>query len=230
MRDIVRFLFLVCFITLLTACKSMHSQPDAEEQKTTRTAKINTELGMAYLQEHKMQRAKQKLLLALDEDPSLPEAWFSMGYYMEVTGDMENAKKYYLKAVKIAPDKGDVQNNYGTFLCRRGEYQTAIKHFMLAIADQNYLDTASAYENAGLCALKIPDKKLALQYFSRAIMEDPNHATSLIEAANINYENKDYQNAKLQLAEYTAIATPTAESIMLSRQLNRIDVPFGIPS
>jgi type IV pilus assembly protein PilF len=230
MRDIARFTFLLFIIAVLTACKSTHSQPDAQEQKATRTAKINTELGMAYLQQHEMQRAKQKLLLALEQDPALPQAWYSMGYYMEATGDLENAKMYYLKSVKIAPEQGEVQNNYGTFLCRSGDYKTAIKHFMLAIADQNYLDTASAYENAGLCALKIPDKKLALQYFNRAIMEDPNHPTALLEAANINYQNKDFQNAKLQLAEFTAIATPTAESIMLSRKLGRIDVPFGIPS
>jgi type IV pilus assembly protein PilF len=221
----IKKITLFILIAALSACSTTHSQPDKAAIKATRIAKINTQLGMAYLQRHEIQRAKQKLLLALDQDPKLPEAWYAMGYFMEATGDTENAKSYYLKAVKIAPEQGDVQNNYGTFLCRHGEYETAIKHFMLAVADTNYLDTASAYENAGLCALKIPDKKIALKYFNRAIIEDPNHASAILEAALLNYQQHDYQQAKLQLAEYTAVASPTAQSIMLSRKLGTMDLP-----
>jgi type IV pilus assembly protein PilF len=220
----VEIFFITALISCLSACSSM--SPAAKEQtaKIDRAAKANTQLGMAYIERHEMQRAKQKFLLALQEDPKLPEVWYSMGYYMEVTG--VNAKKDYLKAVDLAPKHGDVQNNYGTFLCRNGEYNEAIKHFMLAIEDNEYLDTASAYENAGLCALKIPDKKLALNYFNRALMVDPNHPNALLEAATLNYQNKNYRDAKSQLAEYLAIASPNLQSQMLSSKLGRIDVPF----
>jgi type IV pilus assembly protein PilF len=219
-------IFLIIMLFNLSACNSMTFTSDAQTAKLKHVAEINTQLGMAYLQRHEMQRAKQKLLIALEEDPKLPEAWYSMGYYMEITGDLDNAKKYYLKSVQLAPKHGDVQNNYGTFLCRRGEYNEAIKHFMLAVADTDYLETASAYENAGLCALKIPDKKLALNYFNRTLMLDPNHPNALLEAAELNFQNKNFSDAKIQLAEYLAIATPNAQSQMLSHNLGRIDVPF----
>jgi type IV pilus assembly protein PilF len=186
---------------------------------------ISVLFGCSSMQTSDDPAAKQKLLLALDEGPNLPEAWYSMGYFMEVTGDPVNARKYYLKSVDIAPKQGDVHNNFGTFLCRHGEYKEAIKHFMLAINDQEYLDSAAAYENAGLCALKIPDKKLALSYFNHAIRADPNHPSALIEAATLNYEDKNYRDAKLQLAEYMAIAAPTAQSQALRQVLQSVDIP-----
>ena len=223
LKKIVIIIILLC----LNACNSMTGASDPQTVKLKRTAKINTQLGVAYLQRHEMQRSKQKLLLALQQDPKLPEAWYSMGYLMEATGDLENAKKYYLKSISLAPKNGEVQNNYGTFLCRTGEYNEAIKHFMLAVADTEYLENASAYENAGLCALKIPDKKLALHYFNRALMLDPNHPNALLEAANLNFENKHFGDAKIQLAEYLAIASPNAQTQMLSSKLGRIDVPFA---
>ena len=144
-----------------------------DNQQKIATAKINIQLGMDYLQQNNVFRAKQKLILALDEAPAIPETWYAMAYYFETTGNNEEAQRCYLKSIAIAPDRGDVQNNYGTYLCRTGHYKESIKHFLFAAQNPQYLDTASAYENAGFCALKIPDRNLATDYFNKAVAEDP---------------------------------------------------------
>ncbi len=108
----------------------------------------------------------------------MPESWYSMAFFQEVTGNQELAKEYYSKAIALAPHRGDVQNNYGTFLCRSGDYQGAIQHFLSATQDPEYLENASAYENAGLCAQKIPNQALAVTYFNKALMQDPNRPTA----------------------------------------------------
>lgn len=172
-------IIVILVISLLSACNTTSSK--LENDKLTRTALLNTRLGMAYLEKNEVQPAKQKLLLALEEAPNIPETWYSMAYFLEKTGNPIDAKKYYLKAISLAPSNGEAQNNYGTFLCRAGDYQEAISHFLQAVKDTNYLDTASAYENAGLCALKIPDNKLAMQYFHHAVQEDPTMTTSIDE-------------------------------------------------
>lgn len=185
MPTIIKTISFILFISVLSACsstmKSTSDNTNTMEDKKINTAKINSQLGIAYLENHEVQQAKQKLLLALKEAPNIPEPWYSMGYFLEATGSKEEARADYLKAVEIAPYRGDVQNNYGTFLCRSGDYQLAIQHFLVAIKDTNYLDTAAAYENAGLCALKIPDKKQAIQYFNLALEQDPNRSLSEME-------------------------------------------------
>jgi type IV pilus assembly protein PilF len=172
-------------LTFLTACSTTKSTVDNGDQKRIATAKINTQLGMAYLERHEVQRAKQKFLTAMNQAPNIPETWYSMAYFLEVTGDDKVAQKYYQKAITIAPNRGDAHNNYGTFLCRMGNYKGAIQQFMIAIEDPTYLDTASAYENAGLCATKIPDRKQAIAYFKQAIEQDPTRSTSVNELARL---------------------------------------------
>ena len=85
-------------------------------------------------------------------------------------------------------------NNYGTFLCRQGEYKKAETYFLNAIKDVNYIHTAGAYENAGLCALEVPDLAKAKLYFTSALNQDPSRKESLYELAKI--ESKEGHDAE----------------------------------
>lgn len=180
--------FLIVYVLasfFLVSCNTMNSAEKEAEAKNKRIAAINVKLGMGYLERGEKDRAKQKLLYALQRDPKSPEAWYSMAYLQESNGNKLEAKKDYMKAVGLAPNRGDVQNNYGTFLCRSGEYQEAVNHFLMATKDPQYLDQASAYENAGLCALKIPDKKQAATYFRLALEQDPTRDSSMTELTKL---------------------------------------------
>lgn len=182
MRNIITTLS-ICY--LLSACSSMSAADIKDEKQEIATAKINTQLGIAYLERHDVSRAKQKLLLALKQAPNIPETWYTMAYFLETTGNKTEAQKYYLKAIDISPNRGDTHNNYGTFLCRTGNYRASIQQFLAAVQDPDYLNSGAAYENAGFCALKIPDKKLARLYFEKAIEQDPTRTSSASELAEL---------------------------------------------
>lgn len=172
---------IVIFTILLSACSTMPNQSSNPEAAT-----INTQLGLKYLQQGDIPSAKSKLLLALQEDSNNPIVVDAMGYFWERTGDLDSAEEYYLCAIKLGAHKGEVQNNYGTYLCRHKRYQESIKHFLLAVQDVNYLHVAAAYENAGLCALRIPDKKLARKYLQLAVQHDPSRVSAQHELAKLS--------------------------------------------
>lgn len=206
----------------LSACHTIQTNvaADAEnKEKKIRAARINSQLAIAYLERHDIERAKQKLVLAMDEAPNLPEIWYSMAYFLEATGNKEKAQQHYLQAIKLAPKRGDSQNNYGTFLCRAGHYQEAIQHFLIAVQDPTYLDPAAAYENAGMCALKIPDPVRATHYLNKALLENPNRPTSLISLAQLNYQTKDYAAAKKALDRFHKVSSPTDQSMALMEKI-----------
>jgi type IV pilus assembly protein PilF len=177
------FLLISCQVS----CSSMNpNSPDEQElAKNKKIAEINVQLGMGYLERKDMNRAKQKLLYALKTAPQLPEAWYSMAYFHEVTGNKQQARTNYLKALELAPKRGDVQNNYGTFLCNNGEYRASIEHFIAATQDPEYLSSGGAFENAALCALKIPDKRLAEHYFTLALEQDPTNEMTMTELTKL---------------------------------------------
>ena len=117
-------------------------------------AEINTKLALAYLDKADSVRAKSKLLLAQKQAPFDPVVWYVSGYFLERTGNNMAANQAYLYAIKLAPHLGAAHNNYGTFLCRQGQYSNAVLHFNLAIKDPNYLNTAGARENVVRCTFK----------------------------------------------------------------------------
>lgn len=181
-------MFFLIFATMcLLSCATVKPSPD--RMNKIKLAEINIQLGMNYIERKDFQRAQHKLMTALDLAPELPESWYSMAYYFEKTGNIEEANTYYLKAISLTPTRGDVQNNYGTFLCRHHEYKKSIQYFEKAAKDKSYLDVASSYENAGLCALKIPNKKLAAFYFTLALKQDPKKETSKQELLKLQNSN-----------------------------------------
>ncbi len=213
-------LLFIFVLSLLTACHSMVHTETKHDKKVT-AAEINVQLGMAYIERHELQRAKQKFLKAMREAPQLPEVWYSMAYFFEITGEKDRANYCYLKALELAPKRGDTNNNYGTYLCRSHRYKEAIKHFMIATQDVEYLDVASAYENAGLCAEMIPSLQQAEQYFEAALKQDPSRASSLLGLAEVKYQEGHYEAANSYLNQYLLLSSPTKESKALRVKLNK---------
>lgn len=172
---------------LLQSCKHNDDKDNEPNQKTnlTKAASYNVQLGLGYLKQGDRPRAKKKLLTALEQAPNSPDVNAAMAYFFEQTSELEQAKKYYLKAVAISSNSGAQLNNYGTFLCRQGEYKKADAYFLKAVKDEQYVHTSGAYENAGLCALEIPDTEKAKLYFTNALNQDPSRRESLYELVKI---------------------------------------------
>ena len=118
------------FSLLISACVSQMPSQNFDRQQA---AKARVELGLAYLAQQNVQQAKQNLDKA--------------------HGDIEQARKAYLKAIDSDNKQGDVYNNYGTFLCANGEFNAAYKQFSSALNSPNYYHQADTYENIALCAL-----------------------------------------------------------------------------
>jgi type IV pilus assembly protein PilF len=221
-----KFLFITLIIIISAGCgssktSSANPQPIQPTINKKAAARTNTQLGFYYLQNGDYQRAKAKLLTALQEAPDDPIANSAMGYFLEKTGEAVQAKEYYLRAIKLAPNDGAMYNNFGTFLCRQHQYTEALKQFKIAIADKDYLHSARAYENAGLCAKKMHNSRLAQQFFFKAIQHDPNLPTSLFELSSLYYQAGNYTKARDYFNRYAAVNLPTKEAKKLKIAINK---------
>jgi type IV pilus assembly protein PilF len=132
-------------------------------------AEASIKLGVAFLRQGYLKNAKQEFLSAQKLNPADPAAWYGMAYLNEILGELSEAEKYYKHAINVSPQDGPAHNNYGVFLYKEKCCDLALKHFLLAIKDPAYLDTAATYENMGLCALKMLNKQLADEYFHKAL-------------------------------------------------------------
>lgn len=180
----------------MQACQHTDDKETPSNMKTdlSKAASYNMQLGLGYLKQGDRPRAKKKLLTALEQEPNSADVNAAIAYFFEQTNELEQAKKYYLKAVALSSNSGAQLNNYGTFLCRQGDYKKAETFFLRAVKDEQYVHTSGAYENAGLCALAIPDNEKAKLYFTNALDQDPSRRESLYELVKL--ESNDGHDAE----------------------------------
>lgn len=186
-----------------------------------KAALANVELGLGYLAQGQVTRAKGKLTRALKLAPRTAETHSAMAFFLEKVGDIKDAEKAHQKAIKYSKSPGSVYNNYGAFLCRQSRFKEADDAFQTSIADKTYSRTAEVFENAGVCALKWQDNAKAEKYFLTAIRHDPKRSTALLELASLDIQNKNFDAAKQMLTQYKQVSEPSARSLWLNIELAR---------
>lgn len=199
-------LLLVLGLILLQACQSkatFNAEQSMQTRKQNEAASYNTQLGLVYLKQGERPRAKRKLLTALKLAPKSPDVNAAMAYYLEMTGDIKQARIFYKKALSLASNRGVQLNNYGAFLCRLGRYKQAEGYFLNAVKDVYYVNSAGAYENAGLCLAAIPDNPKARSYFAKALKQDPQRKQSLYELVKIELKENQAEKALMHLQNYS---------------------------
>lgn len=227
-----KFFILLCVTCSLMACSqsqkkektSQHSGslnalyaiPNADKEKA---AKLNLELGVGYLKQEQISRAKAKFNHAKELAPHLPEVHYTYGYFLERVGENEDAEKAYQKAISLNAKDGNGHNMYGAFLCRNHKYKDAEKEFLRAVDDPNFNLTGETYENAGLCVLQIPDVAKAAEYFEKGLRYDMGRSKSLLELAILKFQMNKPLEAKEYYSRYSQLAKPNARSLLLGLEL-----------
>lgn len=194
------YLIILILCSGLIGCSS-NQEPQAPAINNSEASQINVRLGLSYLQQGNYPRAKEKLLLATQQNASA-QSYGALAYFYERTQDNKQAATYYQKAIDLDPKSGAPHNNYGAYLCRTGDYAAAEQQFKLAVSDTKYINSASAYENAGLCELLVPDKAKAEMYLKKAIQQNPKLPKSLYELAQLSEEQGNTEQAKLYMDRY----------------------------
>lgn len=202
---------IIGFSILLTACaggSNSYVSPDAEAAET------NMRLGISYMQRGDYEFALEKLEKSLQQDPSLPSAHNTIAILYQRLNETEKAEKHYKEAVARDPDYSEAQNNYGVFLCQKGDFAAAEKRFLLAVENPLYQSAAQAYENAGLCAVQVPNLTKAETYFRQALRINPTLPKSLSAMANVSYEQQNYLQARAYVQRYQQAGQWTAPILL----------------
>ncbi len=235
MRKANQYVIIGCSLVALCSCVKSSDKSAAENGQSLATASnlsrervgsdyqraalTNVELGLGYLSQGQVARAKTKLTHAIKLAPKSAETHSAMAYFLEMVSDFKEAEREHKKAVSLRLSNGAVYNNYGAFLCRRNRYKEADQAFHQALEDKDYARTAEVYENAGLCAIKSTDLDAAASYLATAIQRDPNRGTAILELVALDLKQEKFNHAKALLAQYKNVAQPSARSLWLGIQL-----------
>ena len=205
-------LAIVMVAFLLAGCAAMGQQSSNQE----RSSEINTELGMTYLQQGNERQAKDSLDKALEQNPNNALAHATMAVLQERLERHDEARRHFQRSIRLDGDNASVRNNYGRFLCNRGEYAAAREQFERAIADSLYERRELALANAGLCALQAGETGEAEDYLRRSLEQSPTFAPALRRMAELRYETEDYLSARGYIQRYREVSRMNAGDLWLA--------------
>lgn len=208
-------------IVNLSACSTTPSENSTLVDRPDTLAETYVKLGIGYLQQGQRDLALGKLQRALELDPRLPSAHNAIAIVYEQLKEFRLAEKHYHSAVDLGPEDSAAHNNYGTFLCKHNDLAQAEKQFLLALHNPLYATPELAYENAGLCALRVPDPAKAEMYFRSALQLNPQLPTTLYQMALLNFNAQNYLSARAYLQRYAEIAKHTPQSLWLGVRVER---------
>ncbi len=215
--------FLSACVSQSTTTKSTKIEPTVRKgPDLSEAAEQRLNLGLQYLQNGQVERAKHHLDKALQHAPNKASVQVGLAYYYEQVKEYSRAKGHYKKAIKLAPKNGDYLNLYGSFLCNQGDYTAAEKYFQKSVARTDYANVAATYENSGVCAKRAGNLTLAQDSFTKALDHNSNSSTSLLEMSDIWLQKNKYFKARAFLSRHLANTQVSAKSLWLGIQIEKV--------
>lgn len=224
----MNYLLRCCLIALLIcggiagAAAQSGGERAAPSDPRTR-ARIHTELGGLYLEAGNLAVALDELAIAIDVDRSFYQAYSVRGLVYSQLKEYGKADADFRRALDLAPNDPEVNNNYGWYLCETGKERQSIAYFLNALKSPLYETPERAYTNAGSCALKAGDLDAAQTYLLQAVQLSRDGAlVARLQLARLFYrrgileESRIYLNDALKMME-----PPTAEALWLGVRLER---------
>lgn len=206
----------------LTAAMSgcVSSQPRFSTQPD-RAAELNMELGIEHLRRGNLAQAKERLDRSLQQNPRNAMAQVASGLLYDRLGERSRADNHFSRALSLAPEDPDVQNNYAAYLCRTGRFERGEKLALQAAGNALYRTPEVALMNAGNCAHGAGQGAQAQASLRRALAIRPNFGEALYLLAELSYEQDDQLSARGFLERYQEAAGVDPAMLWLGVRIER---------
>jgi len=203
--------------TLQVACVSDSSKDGqiAPGGTASQAAKVNTQLGLGYLQNGQLELAWDRLNSAIDADPDYATAHNGIALVYDRLNEPGKAEEHFKKAISLNPADSAAQTNYGVFLCEHGRIDEGEKYFIKAVENPLYAKPAIAYTNAGTCELRAGDASAAETYFRSALRADSRFGPALLNMSELSFNQGEYLAARAYMQRYEEVSEHDSRSLWL---------------
>ena len=209
----------VLAVLLLTACSS--SSAKRQTEKAHEAAVYNVQLGLEYMNQGDLERAKDKLDRALTQDPSNPDVHSARATLYSRLKQKDKADEEFRTALRLAPHDPRMVNNYAVYLCQNGRNDEGVKRFLEAARNPLYPTPEAAYTNAGVCLRATKRDDEARAAFMHALQIRPNFAEAQFQLANLQFDHGELVPARAGIDGFIGTYNATADLLLLAVRVAR---------
>lgn len=193
-----------------------NSSPDREAIAAT-----NLNLGIEYMKLGEYNLALEKLLRAKEAKSDYAPVYDALGLLYQKLDRPEDADRNFQQAIKLNSNSSITLNNYGQFLCSQGKIDDADKYFLASAENPLYETPEIPYTNIGTCAYMHDQPDKASEYFRKALTLNPAIPAALIQMAEIEYNEGNYEPAHDYLERYLKYSKHTPKSLWLGIRIEQ---------
>ena len=209
----------ICFL-LMAGCVSTTTGTITEHDRNDKeAADLNYQLGARYYNNGNYSLARDRLMLAIEIDPKMADAYSTLALTYEGLDNQRLAREAYENAIRVAPRDFEIQNTYAVYLCRQQDYSHAQIYFDKAGSHPENDDAEVTLTNAGVCMGQKPDLAAAEKYFRLALDHRQNYGEALLQLCLLKFQEEDYLSARAFLQRYMSSAIPTAGVLYLASRI-----------
>jgi type IV pilus assembly protein PilF len=206
-------------VLLLAACSSTSNQLHAQNKKDA--AAYNVQLGIAYMNQGDLERAKDKLDRALTQDPDNADVHSARAALFARLRNANKADEEFREALRLSPHDPRIINNYAVYLCQNGRTDEGVKHFLEAAHNALYPTPEVAYTNAGVCLRAAKRDEEARSNFNKALQVRPNFAEAAFQLANLQFELHELAPARAGIDAFIGTYEATPDLLLLGVRVAR---------
>lgn len=171
------------------------------------------------LQVGSLDEAERKAREALKLQANGVDALMMLAGVEDRRGRDQQAGDGFRKAAELAPQRGDVLNNYGAWLCQHGHAAESLLWFDRAQQAPGYATPAVALANAGGCALDAGQLDRAERDLRAALAEGPGNVVALEAMAQLSFRRGQFLEARAFTERRIAAAPATRSVLQLASQI-----------
>lgn len=216
LRKIFIFWLFMMFISACVSNKKPHKPLSKEKE-----SELYFNTGVRYLELNMLKDAKENLEAAVESNRYNAEGHNILGVLYERLKRYDDAGIAYERAASLENEDASIFNNYGRFLCERGDYQSGMQYLKRALALPLNNRKWFAYTNIGRCELMHGDQNLAEGNFRQALLVNKTYSPALFEMIKTSYATGKYMSARAFVGRYLAVAKHNATTLWYAMQTEK---------
>jgi len=165
-RTIVVLLMLISAVLTISGCVP------PPEVSQPREAEYHNKIGMAYLNEGKVQLAFVEFQKAIKIDPNNKDIVYNLGIVYLQLEDYESARKSFQKAIQLGPNFADSYNNLGVTYMQLRQWKEAVDSFQKALSNPLYRTPEKAFYSMGMSYYRLGEYQKAVDAYKDSIRRD----------------------------------------------------------
>ena len=180
------------------------------------------QLILSYIRQGNRDMARSSLQKAKAINADDPRINNATALLYQLEGEPKLAEEEFKKAVRKDSNFAAAYNNYGVFLLSKQRYDDALEQFQKAANNLDYDRRDMALTNLAMTAQHLGMVDKAKADFEQAIRLNPRSVSALVALAEVEFEQRNYANAKAYLDRAARFNQPTPKALWLGIRLERV--------